>query len=100
MKTTEEITLRDEVLIRDIKILLGLVGEISPDYKAEIESMVCDDKRMDMKYSFGEVIRGQVHVPMSIDGFWALIEKDVLKFLAKNALNILKEISEGLYRIY
>ncbi len=91
--------MRRELICKDIAILLALVGRLDLSRRLKIESSVLRDEAKGMSYVFGEVISHPPDLPSTIDGFWGLIEQEVLKFLAKQARNIVKTISEGLYGV-
>jgi len=91
--------MRGELICKDIAILLDLVGRLDPSRRLKIESTVLRDGAKGVDYIFGEVISHPSDLPSTIDGFWGLIEQEVLKFLAKQARNIVKTISEGLYGV-
>jgi len=91
--------LRNELLLKDIGKLLDLVGRIDAKLRDEIESTELISEVEGRSYIFGEVINQQSEMPFNLDGFWGLIEKDILKFLASQAWSIMKEISEGLYGV-
>jgi len=91
--------LRNELLLRDITTLLNLVGELDSNFRQEIESTQLISEVEGRNYIFGEVITGQSEMPFNLDGFWGLIERDILRFLAREAWSIMKEIAEGLYGV-
>ncbi len=91
--------LRNELPLKDIKKLLDLVERIDPDLRNEIESTKLVSEVEGKSYVFGEVINQQSEMPFNLDGFWGLIEKDILKFLAAQAWGIMKAIAEGLYGV-
>lgn len=91
--------LTNELLLRGIANLLNLVGKLDPNLRHEIESTKLISEVEGKTYIFGEVIAGQSEMPFNLDGFWGLIERDILRFLAKKAWIITKTISEGLYGI-
>lgn len=98
-ETYPERKVRNELLRRDIATLLSLVGKIDPERKHKIESTPLLHEAEGKSHIFGEVITEQSEMPFGLDGFWALIERDILKFLANKAWHIKKSISEGLYEI-
>lgn len=91
--------LRDSLLLRDITKLLELVGRLDLNLRHEIESTELISESESTTYIFGEVVKKQSDVPYNLDGFWGLIEDQILKFLANQAWHILKIVSEGLYGI-
>lgn len=88
--------LRDSLLLRDIMRLLELVGRIAPDLRLEIESAQLKSEAENKTYIFGEVVRRRCDMPFNLDGFWSLIENDILKFLAHQSWRIMKMVSESL----
>lgn len=89
--------IRNDLILRDIITLLSLVGILDSKMRHDIESTVLISEAESKKYIFGAVISRQCEMPTVFDGFWGLIEESVLKFLARQAWNIMKTISEGLY---
>lgn len=87
------------LLIEDIKKVLELVGNINPEFKAEIEATELSSRVEGKTYIFGEVINEHSEMPFNLDGFWGLIENDIFKYLAQQAWHILRTISEGLYGV-
>lgn len=88
---------KDILSIEDIKKLLKLVESINPGLKTEIEATELVNHVENKSYVLGKVIKQSSEMPFNLDGFWGLIEKDILKYLSKQAWNILKFIAEGLY---
>lgn len=102
IRTDDDRKIRNDMLLLDIKILLNLVGKINESYKNEIESIEINtpDGYSFRHCSIGEVIGRKSQIPSMFDGIWrGIVETDVLKSLARKALDILKEVSEGLYGI-
>jgi len=91
--------LRNELLLEDIRRLLNLVKEINPELESEIESTMLVSEIEGRRYIFGRVINKQDDMPFNLNGFWGLIERDILKFLAFQAWCIMKDIVEGLYGV-
>lgn len=91
--------LTNELLLKDIKKLLDLVGKIDAELRKKIESTKLISEVEGKSYVFGKVINQQSEMPFNLDGFWGLIEQDILIFLASQAWGIMKEIAEGLYRV-
>jgi len=91
--------LRKELLLEDIKRLLNLVKEIKPEMESEIKSTTVVSEVEGKRYIFGRIVSGQDDMPFNLDGFWGLIERDILKFLAFLAWCIMKNIVEGLYGV-
>ncbi len=91
--------LRDRLLIEDIANLMELVGRLDSELRCEIESTELTSDAEGRTYIFGEVISHQSDIPFNLNGFWALIEDRILRFLANQCLYIMKTISEGLYGI-
>ena len=87
---------RDSLLLRDIIRLLELVGRIDSDLRLKIESTELRSGIENKTYILGEVLRRQCDMPFNLDGFWGLIEDEVLKFLANQAWHITKNVSENL----
>lgn len=98
-ETDPERKVGNELLRSDIATLLSLVGKIDPERKHEIESTSLLHEAEGKSYIFGEIITEQSEMPFGLDGFWSLIERDILRFLANKAWRIKKSISEGLYGI-
>jgi hypothetical protein len=90
---------RKELLLKDIIALLDLVAKLDPSLRQEIESTLLMSEVEGKNYSLDLIIRGEEEVPFNLNGFWGLIEKDVLKFLANRSWTILKDIAEGLYGV-
>lgn len=90
---------KNELICRDITILLELIEKLDPNLRCEIESTLLKDQVEGVSYIFGEVIARPSDMPIAIEGFWGLIQEKVLRFLAKQARNIVKTISEGLYGV-
>lgn len=90
---------RNTLLREDIKMLLSLVGSVNPKVKNEIEGTKLIDQVGGEAYVLGDVVNQRSEMPSSLDGFWGLIERDILKLLAKGAWHILKIVAEGLYGI-
>lgn len=88
-----------ELLLNDVRTLLVLVGRIDPNLKSEIESNKLIDKVEGKTYILLDLINQKSEVPNSLHGFWGLIEKQILAFLALQSWKILKEISEALYPV-
>ena len=91
--------LRNELLLKDIKKLLDLVEKIDVELRKKIESTKLISEVEGKSYVFGKVVNQQSEMPFNLDGFWGLIEQDILKFLASQAWDIMKEIAEGLYGV-
>jgi hypothetical protein len=94
-----DLKIRKTLLIKDIDKLIGLVDELNPGMKKRIEDIKLTNEVEGRVYDFGQIIGGEEEPPYDLDGFWSLIEQDVLKFLANQSWTILKEIAEGLYGI-
>jgi len=90
---------RNILLREDIKKLLGIVESINPKVKREIEGTKLIDKVRGEAYVLGDAITQRSEMPSSLDGFWGLIERDILRLLAKEAWHILKIVAEGLYGV-
>lgn len=99
IESDPERQLRNNLLLKDITKLLDLVGEINADLRREIESTKLISEVEDRTYVFGEVVSQQSDMPFNLDGFWGLIENQILRFLANQAWLIMKTIAEGLYGI-
>lgn len=99
IESDPERQLRNDLLLRDINKLLDLVGEINVDLRCEIESTRLISEAEGKTYIFGEVVRKESEMPFNLDGFWGLIEDQILRFLANQAWHIMKAISEGLYGV-
>ena len=91
--------MKNELICRDITILLDLIEKLDPNLRCEIESTLLKDQVEGVSYILGEVIARPSDMPIAIEGFWGLIQEKVLRFLAKQARNIVKTISEGLYGV-
>ena len=91
--------IRNMLLREDIRMLLSLVGSVNPRLKSEIEGTKLFDQLGREAYILGDVVNERSEMPSSLDGFWGLIERDILKLLAKEAWHILKIVAEGLYGI-
>lgn len=89
----------DKLLLKDITKLLDLVENINPNLRYEIESTKLISEIEGRTYIFSEAVSQQSEMPYNLDGFWGLIEDQILKFLAKQSWHIMKIISEGLYGI-
>jgi hypothetical protein len=89
---------RNKLLREDIKKLLSLVEIVNPKAKNEIEGTKLIDQ-VGKTYVLSDVVNQRFEMPSSLDGFWGLIERDILKLLAKEAWQILKIVAEGLYVI-
>ncbi len=96
-RSDPERRVRNELLRSDIERLLELVGKLDPSLRRDIESTKLISEAEGRSYVFGEVISRRSEMPTSFNGFWGLIEDEALKFLARQAWNIMKTISEGLY---
>lgn len=90
---------RNELVCRDIIALLDLVEKIDPNLRQEIESTRLISEVEGRTYILSEVITGQSEIPFNLDGFWGLIERDILRFLGSQAWSIVKAISEDLYGV-
>jgi len=88
---------RDILLIEDIKRLLKIVENINPSLKSEIETTRLISESEGKTFIFGQIINQECEIPYNLNGFWGLMEIDVLKYLANQAWHILKVIAEGLY---
>lgn len=99
MKSDADRRLRKRLLLQDINGLLNLVGCINEDLQREIESTPLVNHIENRTYIFGEVVGGHADGPYNLDGFWGLIQDQILRFLANQAWHIVKVISEGLYPI-
>lgn len=99
VESDPERRLRNELLLKDIKKLLELVGRIDAELRKKIESTKLISEVEGKSYVFGKVINQQSEMPFNLDGFWGLIEQDILRFLASQAWGIMKEIAEGLYGV-
>lgn len=89
---------RDALLREDIQKLLSVVESVSPRAKDEIERTELTDHG-GKAYVLGDIVNQCSELPSSLDGFWGLIEADILRLLAREAWRILKTIAEGLYGI-
>ena len=99
IETDPERQARNELLLKDIKKLLDLVGRIDAELRKKIESTELISEVEGKSHVFGKVIDEEDETPFNLDGFWGLIERDILKFLASRAWGIMKEIAEGLYGV-
>jgi len=90
---------RSKLLREDIKKLLNLVESVSPELKKEIEATKLIGEVDGETYILGEAVNQRSEMPSSLDGFWGLIERDILKLLARKAWHILKIVAEGLYGV-
>jgi len=91
--------IRNKLLLEDIKKLLGLMESVDPKLRRKIEATQLINKVEEKTYVFGEVVKGCSELPFNMNGFWGLIERDILQFLARHAWQILKIIAEGLYGV-
>ena len=98
-ETDPERHARNALLLKDIKKLLDLVGRIDTELRKKIESTELINEVEGEKCVFGKVIDKEDEILFNLDGFWGLIELDILKFLASQAWGIMKEIAEGLYGV-
>ena len=94
-------SLRHELLIQYITRVLEVIEKIDPAKKKEIRDrelrMTLSDETDEVTYVLGKIIDKRDSSPYNLDVFWALVEESVLKFLAYEAMKIVKEIEEGLY---
>jgi hypothetical protein len=97
VKSDADKELKKSLLTQDIRKLLELVGCIDEGYQREIESTQLVDEIENRTYVLGEVAQGHADCPDTLDGFWSLIENQILRFLANRAWLIVKLISESLY---
>ncbi len=98
-ESDRENQIRNQLLCRDIMKLLDLVERVDSDLRHRIESTTLISEVEGKNYILGEVINRHTTIPTAIDGFWGLIQDKILRFLAIQARNIMKTISEGLYGI-
>lgn len=90
--------LRDELIRRDVTALLNLIGEIDKERKEDIEGTELINSAEGARYTLREAVGQESGLPTSsLLGFWAVIEKNVLRFLANHAWHIKRQILEGLY---
>jgi hypothetical protein len=90
--------LQDELMRRDITALLNLVGELDSERKRDIEDTELINNVEGWQCTFGKAICQESGLPTaSLMLFWALIQEDILRFLANRAWHIKREILEGLY---
>ena len=94
-----ERSMRNTLLLEDIKKLIKLVENIDPELKTEIEATKLISQVEERTFIFGEVIAQRSEMPFNLDGFWGLIENDILKYLANQAWHTMKIIAEGLYGV-
>ncbi len=94
-----DLGIRNILLIKDINKLTDLVDELDAGMKKTIEDIKLNNEVEGRVYNLGRIIRGEEKAPYDLNGFWSLIEQDVLKFLANQSWAILKDISEGLYGV-
>jgi hypothetical protein len=90
---------RNMLLCEDIKKLLSLVGSVNPGVRNEIEGTRLVNNVGGETYVLGDAINQHSEMPSSLDGFWGLIERGILKLLAREAWHILKAVAEGLYGV-
>jgi hypothetical protein len=90
---------RNMLLREDIKKLLSLVESVNPKVKNEIEGTKLIDQVGGEACALGDAVNQRSKMPSSLDGFWGLIERDILKLLAREAWHILKIVAEGLYGV-
>ncbi len=90
---------RNQLILKDINTLVELVGIFDPELKNKIKKTNLVSEVEGKTYNFGKIIQGQQEIPLNINGFWFLIEKDILQFLANRSWTILREIAEGLYGV-
>ena len=90
---------RNMLLREDIKKLLSLVESVNPKIKNKIEGTKLIDQVGGKTYVLGDAVNQRSEMPSSLDGFWGLIERDILKLLAREAWRILKRVAEGLYGV-
>ena len=91
--------IRNQLVLKDINRLVDLVCLFNEEIRDQIEATKLVSEVEGKTYNFGKVIHGLEEVPFNIDGFWGLLEQDVLRFLANKSWAILKEIAEGLYGV-
>lgn len=99
VESDPERQVRSKLLREDIKKLLSLVEIVSPELKNEIEATKLIDQVDGETYILGEAVNERSEMPSSLPGFWGLIERDILKLLAREAWHILKIVAEGLYGV-
>lgn len=99
VESDRETQMRNQLLCRDITKLLDLVERLDPNLRHRIESTKLISEMEGKSYILGEVISQQTDMPTALDGFWGLIQDQILRFLASQSRNIMKTISEGLYGI-
>lgn len=91
---------KNNLLKEDIERLLKLVENITPELRVEVEAIKLESDIEGKSFIFGDIVKQRSEAPFHLDGFWGLIEKDILQFLAKQAWCILKSISEDLYAAF
>ena len=91
--------IRNQLVLKGINTLVDLVGLLNQEFRNQIEATKLVSEVEGKTYNFGKVIRGLEEMPFNLDGFWGLLEQDVLRFLANRSWAILKEIAEGLYGV-
>jgi len=62
----EETKARNKLLLRNIKVLVNLVGEISPGAREKIEAEVFDDQISNMQYSLKDATQSKIEIPYSM----------------------------------
>jgi hypothetical protein len=90
---------KNTIVIKDIRSLLNLIGKLDKKFKKGIERAELVNSADNMIYHLGNIIRGQEEIPYNLRGFWSLMEKDILRFMALRSWHILKEITERLYGV-
>jgi hypothetical protein len=91
----EETKARNKLLLRNIKVLLNLVGEISPETREQIESESFDDQISNMQYSLKDATQSKIEIPYSIWMFLIFMEGEILNYLAKEAMVIVHRTTEN-----
>lgn len=99
LEADPERQVRNMLLREDIKKLLSLVESVNPKIKNKIEGTKLIDQVGGKTYVLGDAVNQRSEMPSSLDGFWGLIERDILKLLAREAWRILKRVAEGLYGV-
>ena len=96
----EERELRDELVSEDIETLLNLVGDFDAKLKEEIESTEIVELNTGAKHILRDILNKKYETPITrkrLTDFRSFTEQKILRILAHRAIDITKEILEGLY---
>lgn len=75
----EHLTVRKDLLLEDMRILIELLGQVDPISKEGLESSQIIDDTEGKTYTLGGIIRRDEHPPdYLVGGYRAVIERDIL----------------------